>query len=54
MPGLDARSGNGAPAMLEYAADLVRALAPERSWPTRLRGVAVGFDDGDFVLTWTA
>ncbi|MEU8796126.1 hypothetical protein [Spirillospora sp. NPDC048819] len=54
LAGLNDPAGNGAEAMLAHAADMVRSLAPEQSWPGLLEGVAVGFDDGDFVLTWTA
>ncbi|MES9540444.1 hypothetical protein [Actinomadura sp. NPDC000600] len=54
LTGLNERAEDGADAMLAYVAGLVRSLAPEQSWPGLLEGVAVGFDDGDFALTWTA
>ena len=44
MPDADTRQ------LLEHAAAVVTVLAPQTL--VDVRGVAVGFDDGDFVITW--
>jgi hypothetical protein len=41
----------GCAAATEHAAAVVGALKPQNDLPT-LAGVAVGFDDGNAVLTW--
>ena len=39
---------------LQRALDLVRALAPQDSWPlSSLAAVGAGFDDGELHLVWT-
>lgn len=48
--GLAAVPGSDNAAALEYAASLVRTLRPQDV--IDVKGVAVGFDDGDFVITW--
>jgi hypothetical protein len=45
------RSGDWA-AVTDHAAAVVRALKPENNLPT-VSGVAVGFDDGNAVVTWS-
>jgi hypothetical protein len=39
---------------LEAALRLLAELEPWATWPVELAGVAVGFDDGDPHLVWTA
>jgi hypothetical protein len=39
-------------AVLEHATTLIRRLQPQND--VTVQGVAVGFDDGDFAITWPA
>jgi hypothetical protein len=50
-PGLAALSGRDYEQALGYAARLVAALRPHEG--TNVDGVAVGFDDGDFLVVWS-
>src|SRR3954449_5130296 len=54
LPGLDARRERPYRDMLIHAANLIERAEPQESWFPPLRGVAVGFDDGDFVITFAA
>jgi hypothetical protein len=53
LQGLDELAERPYKEMLVYAKQLVEELAPQDTWPgPQLRGVAVGFDDGDFEITF--
>lgn len=51
LPGLPAAPMKDHPAVLQHAASLIRDLKPQDA--LGVNGVAVGFDDGDFVITWS-
>jgi hypothetical protein len=53
LAGLDELATRPYKEMLAYAKHLIEELVPQESWTgPPLRGVAVGFDDGDFEITF--